>query len=181
MPKIKITPFAWLLSFFIVYSMPPKALLCYVTAVLLHEAGHVIAALLVKSPIESITFSLLGINIRRKSVSSSHLHDILIYSAGPFMSLLGGVLGQILSSPLLAVFSYALLFLNMLPVKLFDGGKILYSLLCLTLPAHAEVLSKALSAGILLLMWLAAVYFLIVTSEVSLFILCIYLFFVIFI
>ena len=161
--------------------MPPATLAFYAIAVFLHESGHVSAALLLKSPIESISFSLLGINIRRKGVASSHLHDIIIYAAGPLMSLLGGLFGMIFSLPLLSAFSYALLVLNLLPVKLFDGGKILYSALCLILPAHAEKLSKVISGVILFLMWLIAVYLLIITSEISLFILCIYLFFAIFV
>ena len=182
MPKIKISPCCFLFAFFICYSMPLSSLVPLATSVFFHESGHLIAALICKSPIECVLFSPLGVTIRRKSTLSAYLHDIVIYSFGPLLSLILGITGYYLGIDGLYNYSFALLLLNILPVKVFDGGKILYSLLCIICTHRADFVLKTVSAVIVTLLWLISLFLVLVSNaSPSLLIMCFYLFFAIFV
>ncbi len=182
MPKIKILPITFPFLFLLTYSMPPKTLICLALSVLCHEAGHIFAALFCKSPVKKIVFSPLGITVQRSASCASYKADIFIYLAGPFCSALTAVAALLFDNHLLFSLSLALGVLNLLPVKIFDGGKALYALLCMTCPIYADKIIKILSGCVLFVLWSFSVYLLLKVGEnLSLFILCFYLFFAVFI
>lgn len=181
MPKIKVSPFTLIITVLICCSMKAEMLFTVIISVISHEGGHILASFLCKSGIECISFTPLGITIYRKAGLSSYKKDIFIYAFGPLMSALLMLVGITLKSEYLTVCNAALLALNLLPIKVFDGGKILFALLGILVPHRAEFIVKAVSAVLIFLMWICAVYILIMTSSnIFLFMMCVYLFFAIF-
>ena len=137
---------------------------CY-SAALVHECGHLLASRLLGIPIGSLTFTLFGFRLSLKSGLISYRRELLLAMAGPLFSLLLGALTVPFTENrfvcALHVATVALGILNLLPVKRFDGGRMLYaavaSLASPSLASRAQDLTSALS---LLLLWTVSVYFL---------------------
>ncbi len=182
MPRIKLSPFTLIITILVCCSMKAKMLVAILLSVFVHESGHIIAACLLGSEIESVCFTPLGVTIHRRAKITSYKNDIVIYAAGPLMNLALLGVGIISSHLYLVLCNLSLFLINILPIKVFDGGKILGALLSRFAPQKAELAIKAISAVFLFILWVCAVYILIVTSSnISPFLMCVYLFFAIFI
>ena len=159
----------------------------YCLAALLHELGHIIAAGLLKVRIEEIRLGFSGVRIVTDSALTSYKNEIILAAAGPLMNFLSlsfslaifyargiraeemlrcadsflkgesestlGMLGFFaLSSLIQAV-------MNLLPVKTFDGGRILYcSVASLISQGAAERSNELCSALVAWLLWTVALY-----------------------
>ncbi len=162
--------------------MRSELLITVLISVCLHETGHIAASYLCKSGIECISFTPIGITIHRSAKLTSYKNDIIIYSFGPLMSLLLLVCGILFHIDNLAFCNAGLLFLNLLPIKVFDGGKILGAILCFFVPDKSEFIIKVITGVILFFLWVCSVYILIMTSSnITLFMMCIYLFFTVYV
>ena len=154
-------------------------------AILIHEAGHLLAARLMHMKPGGIAADSVGIRLLFDGVPPSYGKEILLCAAGPAANLLSLPIALFLptekSGFFLAV-SAALAFLNLMPIEGFDGGRILYGTLCLRLtPNTADRISELLSFLFLFVLWCASVYLLMRTgSELSLFLFSAALFFRIF-
>ena len=82
-----IHPFAAAGLFLLFAAMPRTYAFAAVSSVLLHEAGHMTAALLLDKRVTEIRLMPVGISIGL-SAAASYREEFLIAAAGPFISLL---------------------------------------------------------------------------------------------
>ena len=106
-------------------------------AAMIHESGHLLAMLLLRTPPAELRLCPFGIEIvKRESRANHYIEDAVISLAGPcanavacavFLSLGQGENVFFAANFLLAV-------LNLLPIEPLDGGQTLFSFLCLRHP-----------------------------------------------
>lgn len=182
--KIKIGFFAILLFFSLLLSTPLFSLSSLLAA-LLHELGHLFAACLLHIPMREFSIGLFGFGLTPKNTLYSYSDEILLCAAGPLTNLLFGFLSLLLlknhASPFLLSFtfaSFAFAILNLLPIKSFDGGRLVRALLLLRLPLSlTEKLLSVLSFFFIFSLWSFSVYLLLRTvSSLSLFVFSLSLF-----
>ena len=133
-------------------------------AALVHEAGHFSAAVCMKIPLRSLKLSLLGARLRVGRLLS-YSEEWLLCVSGPLASLgfalLLYPLREIAFSELLSQASFFLGMLNLLPVRSFDGGRMLSAFLCRV--ANERAANRILgfcSFFCLFLLWSMSVYLL---------------------
>lgn len=134
----------------------PFELLALLSAVLLHEGGHLLAFFLLGEPPPRPTAVLAGLTLS-PTRTLPYRHELLIAAAGPLSNLLFAL-------PLLLFGSGAGLLLlgwvhlltalvNLLPLPGCDGGRTLFSLLALFLPLRiAEAVFSLLSLAVFFLL-----------------------------
>lgn len=129
--KIRITPVAVL--FLIVLTLTKSYLLpATLLAALVHECGHLLAARYLDVRVACLEIDLFGAKIYPVGFIPSYRAEVLLAAAGPLFSLLlgafllphGGAFATALES---ATLSFALF--NLLPIRDFDGGRILHAAL----------------------------------------------------
>ncbi len=147
-----------------------------ILAALLHEGGHIAAARVMHIPLHQLQLDLLGARLEVRGRLLSYSEEWLLAVAGPLTSLLcalvGGLFWQI--SKLAILFSCASLLLgilNLLPIKSFDGGKMLELLLLSVFGVKvSKNVMNIFSFLFLFLLWSFSVYFLLrATDGLSLF------------
>ena len=145
-------------------------------AALLHECGHILAAKALKIPFRKMRVDFMGARLEIGGRMLSYREEWLLAAAGPIASLafaaLGGLLWQ--DSPLAVYFSCASLLLgllNLLPIRSFDGGRMLEGALLAFLEERSVRRVLTVSSFLFLfLLWSISVYFLLrVGDGISLF------------
>ena len=158
-----------LLAALVLLSPRPAHTLLALSAAALHELGHLLAALRLDIPISSLSFELLGARINVSGRLYSYKDEILLCLAGPAANAVCGILSFISIAffgehELLAFFavaSFSLCILNLLPIRSFDGGRILSCALCrFAAPGRAEAVMDVLSFICCFLLWCISVYLL---------------------
>ena len=129
--KIRITPGAVLFLSTLAFERD-LLFLASVTAALFHECGHLLAAHALKIPIRMLEIDLMGAKIYPAGSIPSYRAELLLAGAGPLFSLLLTLPAAVIPAPLgeallTATLSFALF--NLLPIRGFDGGRMLYALL----------------------------------------------------
>lgn len=175
-------------------------LLTYVAAALLHELGHIAAARSMKIRIDEVRLEFSGVRIVTDSRLISFGKEIALAAAGPTVNALsvvavaaycrvymidtvellsatesfletgeGTILGVL---GFFAVSSLMHAVINLLPVKSFDGGRILCGLLSLKVsPNVAERCVEATTYLSSLLLWTVALYLMLrIASGVGVFV-----------
>ena len=132
--KIKIS-FPTLIFFAIlIFNLNPMYLIPFISAYL-HEIGHVAVMKTCGQNISQIKILPFGIDIQKNNSLSSYKADILISSAGISVNLLLIVLCKIFYNgyyaDLFISSNLILIFINILPIKSFDGGQIIETILAL--------------------------------------------------
>ena len=175
------------LSLFFTRSLFSLALLL---AALSHELGHILMALACRIRLKECTVGIYGAGLIPEHGLYSYGKEILLCLAGPlcnfFLGTFGLVIGRSFPSELLEYFSVSSLILgcmNLLPIRDFDGGRILLSLLSVFFsPAVADKALMALSFLFVFLLWSFSLYLLLChAASLSLFIFSLSLFVRIFI
>ena len=102
-------------------------------AAALHECGHLIMARMLKIPFSCFELDLLGATLRLSNTLMSYLDEWLLAAAGPFVNIVSSLALLPLCMRLqgaakdhmsfFIVASLSLAFLNLLPIKSFDGGR----------------------------------------------------------
>lgn len=159
-----------------------------VLAAAFHELGHILAARCLRVPLSELKLDLFGAHISVVSNLLSYKEELLLCAAGPsFSFLLGAVLLAIDtndSSLLLALrdATFFLGLLNLLPVRGFDGSRILSAILSVLFsPQAAEGADRFFTGIFLIFLWGISVYLLLVTGGgLALFVFSVGLFFKIF-
>ena len=137
-----------------------------VLAALLHECGHLLAARLLRIPWKSLRMDFMGARLEVSGRLLSYGEEWLLSAAGPFSSFVFAALGAALwsISELAVLFSCASLLLgllNLLPIRTFDGGRMLECFLsrfCEERAVHG--IMRFCSFLFLFLIWSGAIYFL---------------------
>jgi Zn-dependent protease len=117
--------------------LPLGALL--LASLLLHEAGHMLAAALLKVPVREFGLELRGAYVRRAHATRRR-DEILIAASGPLMNLL--LIVPLLFvprlGPQLATCNLLLCVINLLPIPSSDGMRILRNLAGSIVTADAD-------------------------------------------
>ena len=161
-------------------------------AALIHEIGHIAAAKIFKIKLTEMKFDLLGARLVVSKNIISYSKEIILCACGPLFNFLSATIIYTLSSHLVIknykidffIFaSLSLGILNLLPIKTFDGGRIIEALLCFIIePSTSKKTVEILSFITVFLLWSISVYFLLIySSSLSLFVFSISLFFTLFI
>jgi stage IV sporulation protein FB len=161
-------------------------------AAFIHEIGHIIAAKILKIKLKEMKFDFLGARLVVSENTLSYPKEIVLCVFGPLFNFLSAITVYIVSfiygiedikTKFFIFASLSLGILNLLPIRTFDGGRIVESLLCYTLsPSVSKKIVDVLSFTMILLLWCISVYFLLIySSSLSLFVFSISLFFALFI
>ncbi len=147
--------------FLLLFAAPKTYAFAVFSSVLLHEAGHLTAALLFRGSVREIRLMPTGISISL-SRAMSYYEEIATALAGPFMNLLYLAALPLLPSALqnsVQTISLTLFSLNMLPIKTLDGGRILAALLSLFLDETiSEKVLSVTTAICLSMLWVLSLY-----------------------
>lgn len=160
-------------------------------AAALHELGHILAAKICKIELTSLSLDLFGARIDTGMRLCSYRDEIILCLSGPLVNILFSVVAFSISHYVFeneyivffAAASLALGALNLLPIKSFDGGRILTCLLDRILNIYtSERILTLLSFMCCFSLWCFSVYLMItVGSSLSLFVFSVSLFSKIFI
>ena len=139
-------------------------------AALLHECGHLAAAWGMGVTPEQLRLDLLGARMEIRGRVLSYGEEIWLAAAGPLASLLlfgvGACFWELAAARVLACASLLLGLLNLLPIRSFDGGRMLESFLSATVGVGAaRRVMTGTSFVSLLLLWGTAVYFLLRAAD----------------
>lgn len=165
----------------------------YIFAAVIHEMGHILAAKLLNLKIKGIAFDYSGLRIEIDGVMS-YADEIILASLGPIANILFALIGlfclncysisaeSLFSSVnefityggwsiigvcgffILASFIQAAI--NLLPIKTFDGGRILYSLIAIKAQEGIAQRILRITSGVLaFLVWTVSLYVLIRLSR----------------
>ena len=162
--KITAEPMAVLLFLGLLLTDRTMLAAAIFSAAAIHEAGHLWAAHVLRIPVCSLKFGLLGARLGVGRLLS-YREEWLLALSGPFASMLPAILlcrwwnaGFLL---LLSQSSFALGLLNLLPVRSFDGGRMLSAFLCgVTNERIAGRVLSVCSFLCLFLLWSLSVYLL---------------------
>ena len=169
--RMKVSPLVAV--FFIGLILTDRSLLCLSAflAAAFHEVGHLLAARLLGIPIRSLRLDLLGARMDTVGRMMTYGEEWLLSAAGPLFSLLLSLglffLWEI--SPFAKILSCASLLLgglNLLPIRSFDGGRMLASALsCFFGERVSDYVLRLTSFLFLFLLWAVSVYFLLLAGD----------------
>ena len=188
MKKIKISLLSIIWISFLILSKTPF-IIPLISAVLLHECGHLLCAKILKIKIKSFEFSHLGARIKTRA-ELPYIDELLLALGGPLIGFLGFAftikialdnMGLPFCQEFLfpfSVLSLCLSIFNLIPLHSLDGGRILKCALCLIFPLDlAEKIMQFTSFLTLIILWLLSVYMMIkMSSGVPMFIFCLFFF-----
>ncbi len=169
--RLRISPGVAILLVFMAAADRSGTVALTLLAALLHECGHLTAARLLGIPPKSLRIDFLGARMDVSGCMLSYGSEWLLCAAGPFTSLLCAAGGALLWSrcPPAVTFSCASLvlgLLNLLPIRSFDGGRMLECALShFTTPRLTSRVMSLTSFLFLFLLWATAVYFLLRAAD----------------
>lgn len=138
------------------YCDPANTFFPFLTAALLHEAGHLVVLHCLGVRIDRLRLSGQGAILFTEPLS--YQRELLAALGGPCVNFLL-LLFFARRLPIFALVNLCLLAFNLLPVYPLDGGRILRALLSLLLPtAAAAVAEKLISGTVIFLLCAAAAY-----------------------
>ena len=182
--KIYIGP-----SFFVclsyILALKGAQLIPMLTAVALHELGHIICAQILRIRISSVRLSVLGASIVTQG-TYSYKKELLLCLAGPLFNLIMLPLATRLSGAAyvggffirLRYACLSLALFNLTPLRPLDGGRALHSALALLAGLRAaDAVCLILSGTIIATLWITSIYMLIkFGASISVFIFSVALF-----
>lgn len=164
--RFKISPVVAI--FFVGLVLTDRSLLCLSAflAAAFHEIGHLLAAKWLGIPIRSLRLDLLGARMDAVGRLLSYGEEWLLCAAGPLFSfLLSAGLSVFWQNSsfarLLSCASLLLGVLNLLPIRSFDGGRMLAVAVSAAFGENvSDYILKLTSFLFLFLLWAVSVYFL---------------------
>lgn len=139
-----------------------EELLLLLTAAVLHEAGHVLCAVLLRIPFSGLAFRPCGAVMTFDFSGTTYGRELCVHLAGPGTGILSAVCALSVFGGAAAYFaglSVWLAVLNLLPIEGFDGGGVLSCLLAPFLsPEKVYRICRAASVAAILLLWGAVLW-----------------------
>ncbi len=134
--KIKFDPvFVGVITFYCLLERSVLPLYVVVAA-LLHEIGHFAVIKRLKYPVSAFEIQPIGFKIVEGSACKSYLQDIAVAAGGPITNLTCAAIIYIFSAivktettAFAIAINLTLFAVNMLPIGVLDGGRIVYALL----------------------------------------------------
>jgi len=174
--KIRIAPKVLLLFAALLICDQSGLAFATLLAAAFHECGHILTARALKIPFRTMRIDLMGARLEIGGRMLSYREEWLLSAAGPIASFFVAAGAAVFweHSRLAVYFSCASLLLgvlNLLPIRSFDGGRMLGCALSAVFDTRVtEGILSACSFLFLFLLWAVAVYFLIrVGDGISLF------------
>ena len=176
--KIKIGFFAVLLFISLAISRGYHTLIPLL-AVIIHEGGHIIAAVALGKGFSGLELGIFGARLNLSERLLSYGEEFAICIAGPAANILSVlfILGAYMKSESESLLyfilsSLFLAFINLLPIKTFDGGRMLFCIIArISDEQKADFFLKVFSFISLFFIWSLSLYLLLRhTSSLSLFV-----------
>ena len=167
--KIKVSP-SLVILIVICFVLDTYAnLFAFLISAAIHEFGHLMLAKIKKIKIDSLELSIFGASIKAQGLPCSYGDEALLALAGPAANFLSALLciplALWLDCEFLKAFcaaSVGLAIVNLLPIKSFDGGRVLSSILLQKSSQRtAHCVLEITSFLFLFLIWSISVYFII--------------------
>ena len=172
--KIRFSFFSFLLLLSLVISKNKFFYLSFL-AVFIHELGHILAAKLLGIRLNELSIGMLGARIKTDGACCSYYSEAVLCSFGPLFNFSTALLVFIFCSlngtygEGARYFVNASLFLgglNIMPIRTFDGGRILEALLLSLIPLeYVNAICGAISFIFIFSLWSASIYFLLIYSS----------------
>ncbi len=138
------------------YCDPANTFFPFLTAALLHEAGHLLVLRCLGVRIEALRLTAQGAVLFTAPLS--YRNELFAALGGPCVNFLL-ILFFASRLPIFALVNLCLLVYNLLPVYPLDGGRILRALLGLLLPSvAASITERLISGAVICLLCVGAVY-----------------------
>lgn len=171
---------------------PPGIVFSSLAAAVLHECGHLIAAVWLGIPLRSLDIGMFGASLKVRGALISYPKEWILCAAGPAMNFLSAVLAGVWSLNIgylsecgewFASVSLMLGMLNLIPAEGFDGGRMLsVSVSMIFGPRAAARILTLTSFMSIIALWMLSVYLLIrFGTSLSLFVFTVSLFYRLFI
>jgi len=178
--KLRISIFGMLMLLILIFGDNRVYSVIALAAAAVHECGHLITARLLGVKFKTLSLNLFGARLGLATPLYSYKKEFLLCAAGPAINLVTGAVALCVYNSRLpnehilffAIASFFLAVLNLLPIKSFDGGRML---LCLTAPLiglyPAERTLGVLSFISVLILWGISLYLMLrVGSSLALFV-----------
>lgn len=165
--KIRVTP-PTVVFFAMLILLDRTALsLMPLCAALCHELGHLAVMRAVGMNVREVRITVFGAEIRAPAGYKNELARAAVYVAGGAANIISALIVLAIGfdgeyAELFVACSLALAFINLLPIRSLDGGCILEALISHFAPTHAYAVVTVVSAASLAILWLVAVYILLV-------------------
>ena len=162
--KIKVSFFGILMIISLIFTRSYLSIAALLAA-FTHEMGHLLMASLCDVKIKELRLDIFGAALTPDHAFCSYKKEIAVAAGGPLVNLIfaffilafGGGRGAFLELFMMA--SFFLGALNLLPIRDFDGGRILHCLIsCVFCVRAADIFCAVTSFVILLVLWLLSVY-----------------------
>ena len=165
----------------------PRYFFALLFSVSIHEAGHIILAILRGINLKELRLGIFGAALCPVNLMYSYKDEIVMCIGGPLFNFISAVIAiKIFSFSINSLFvmsSICLATLNMLPIIGFDGGRITIACLNMILdPLLTQRVMKTISFIFIFSLWTMSLYLLLrLSSSLTLFVFCISMFAKIFI
>lgn len=169
--ELRITPILMIVAFGILFIDDWGLCLVTLLVAAMHEVGHLLAARALHIPMGCLKLDLLGARLEIRGRMLSYGEEWLLCAAGPvcslFLSAAAGLLWSIFPpARQFSCVSLLLGVLNLLPIRTFDGGRMLESPLAFFFGERlAEGVMRTVSFLFLFLLWAISVYFLLKVGD----------------
>ena len=189
--KIKISFFSILMFASLIFTKSYYALIPLSVAIL-HELGHILCAKLRRVTLKCMDIGIFGARITLDRRIYSYADEMIVCIGGPAANIVLGDIVLIVSKAFninsdtidfFLLSSFSLGAINLLPIKSFDGGRMLFALLAQNRSLNTAERILSLSSFLsLFVLWSISLYLLLRTSSsLSLFIFSIAVFATIFV
>ena len=181
--KLRISIFGMLMLLILIFGDNTAYTAIALFAAVIHELGHILAASLLNVKFKTLSITLWGARLGLSAPLYSYKKEFLLCAAGPLINLLTGTVAVFTYSKLshllcaehilfFAIASFFLAALNLLPIKSFDGGRMLICTVAPTFDLYiAEKLLNILSFISVLILWGISLYLMLrVGSSLALFV-----------
>ena len=194
MRKIKTAIGILMLMCALLVSEKIYVLIVYVCAASIHELGHIVAAKILRIKIKDISFDCSGLRISVDERLTSYTDEILLAAAGPAsnfilavvvaafievsereMSVIFEAAWDFINSGIPSVNGICAFFMissgvqaviNMLPIKTFDGGRVLYCILAKVFDENISDTVISITSGIFaFVLWTVSLYLMLKISS----------------
>ncbi len=160
-PKIYIEPFAPAGLFLLLFATDDITRTATLSSVLVHELGHLAAAMLCRARCESIRVTAFGLSLSFTGIKT-YRAELATAIAGPFISVVYALTAYCLGDICVEQICFFSLFfgmMNLLPLPTFDGYRAAVAISSLIFGEEkASKICSVLSSVCLFFVWMLAVY-----------------------